>query len=76
MHMCLPHYIAKAIVRVSIAMIINFGAVYEIGFPIDTDSKVTAISWKSELALPTRRFDEQSLMLLLCLHFNRTLLTA
>ena len=81
MHTCFPHCITKAIVGVGIAMIVNFSAVYEIRFAIDTDCQVTAFSWESELALPTSRFDDELLILLFCgyrllfwLHFRGLLL--
>jgi hypothetical protein len=62
----LPHCIAKAIVSVSIAMVVKFSAIYEISFPIDTDCQITAVSFEFELALPTRRFDDHRLNHLGC----------
>ena len=47
-------------------MIINSRAVDEKSYSIDTDRQVTAVSFESELALPTRRFDDQRLILLYC----------
>lgn len=55
---CLADAVAKAVVAVGVAVIVDGAAVDEVGLAVDTNRQVAAVAIHSKLALTARRPDD------------------